>query len=377
MLLSIILLHLCAVSSDALNTSLTLPDVLGPSLVGTVFFELVDHTRVDPYAPTPQSRDLMVSIFYPVQHIRRYKRAPAYTSLYGDHLDTSIGLPPGTAASTTSKAYTGAYLHTDSNKQPPIILFSSGYGNSRVDYTGTLSNLASHGYLVIGVDHPYDADFVDYPDGRNATRYTNILDPESPETIISALDTRVKDVQFVLNVLSSNANLARQIPGIHGKLNVSKVGMFGHSFGGAATAGTMLVDPRVACGINMDGSIFGQVLDSGLDKPFLFVDVGPSHNRTTDASWSALWLKLRGWKAELSFFGSSHAAFSDQKVLYEQLRKRGGIPDMGDYFGTIEGERQKVLEDAYLTEFFGRCFGRREGNLLDGPSKKFPEVVVW
>lgn len=377
MLFQRIILLSSALATNALNTSFNLPDLLGPSLVGTVAFELIDHSRLDPYAPTIQPRDLMISVFYPVKHVRRYKLAPAYTPSYGHYLDISTGLPPGTSVSILSKAYQGAYLHTDTNELPPIIFFSSGYGNSRVDYTGTLSNLASRGYLVIGVDHPYDANFVDYPDGRNATRTENTLDPEKPETIVPALDARIKDIKFVLNMLSTNATIARQIPGIHGKLNDRKVGMFGHSFGGAATAGIMLTDTRFACGVNMDGSIFGPVLDSGLSKPYLFIDIGASHNRTNDASWSTLWSKLRGWKAELSFLGSSHPAFSDQKVLYEQLREAGALPDLGDIYGTIGGERQKVLEDAYLTAFFGKCFGTGGGTLLSGPSSKFPDVVVW
>jgi len=372
----LILLSL-ALATSALNTSLTLPDLLGPSLVGTVSFELIDHTRLDPYASPSQSRDLMVSVFYPVQHIRRYKLAPAYTPNYAAYLDAYVGLVPGTAATTMSKAYQGAYLHTDSNKLPPIVFYSSGYGNSRVDYTATLSNLASRGYLVIGVDHPYDANFVDYPDGRNATRSENFLDPEKPETVDVALDVRVKDMQFVLDTLSTNATVARQIPGVHGKLDGGKVGMFGHSFGGAATAGAMLVDPRFACGVNMDGTVFGPVVEAGLSNPFMFIDIGESHNRTTDASWSTLWSKLRGWKAELSFMGSSHLAFSDQKILYEQLKKTGGLPDLGDVYGTIGGEREKVLEDAYLTAFFDKCFGRNDGELLDGESEEFLEVVVW
>ena len=377
MLLQIAVLVSWALATNALNTSLTLPDLLGPSLVGTVSFELIDHSRLDPYAPTSQPRDLMISVFYPVKHVRRYKLAPAYTTSYGAYLDTSSGLPAGTAASTISKAYQGAYLHTENNKLPPILFYSSGYGNSRVDYTGTLSNLASQGYLVIAVDHPYDANFVDYPDGRNATRYENTLDPDKVETIAPALDIRVQDIQFVLNTLSTNSTIARQIPGIHGKLNDRKVGMFGHSFGGAATAATMLIDQRFACGVNMDGSIFGSVLDSGLAKPYLFIDIGADHNRTTDDSWSTLWSKLRGWKAELSFSGSSHSAFSDQIILYEQLKKMGVIPDLGDIYGAIAGERLKVLEHAYLTSFFGKCFGKGRGGLLNGPSEKFPEVVVW
>ncbi|KAG9240216.1 Alpha/Beta hydrolase protein [Calycina marina] len=357
------------------GASVSMPSLLGHSLVGTVSMELVDESRIDPYAPTPQPRDLMISVFYPVQHVRRYHLANAYTNLYAGYLDTLAALVPGTAKTIVSQAYQGAHLHQSASDVPPIIIFSPGYTGSRVDHTQTLSNLASHGYLVIGVDHPYDTGFVDYPDGRTAVNYKSLVDND--EDRVAAQEVRVKDIQFVLNTLATNATAARQIPGVHGALKAARVGIFGHSFGGAATANTLAVDLRFVCGANMDGSVYGPALSTGIDKPLMFFDTGPIHNRTTDTTWSILWEKLHGFKLELSFEGATHVAFSDQAVLYDYLRALDLIPSLGDFFGSIMGERMLELEYAYLTSFFDRCLRHGGGELLDGPSAKYPEVFYW
>jgi dienelactone hydrolase len=354
--------------------AISLPALLGDELVGTVNLELVDYSRNDSLAPSPRPRDLMVSVFYPAKHVRRYELAPAYTPPYATFLDALVGLQPGTAATVVSQAYASAYLHPSGRKAPNIVLFSPGYGMSRVDYTAAMSNLASHGYIVIGVDHPFDTAFIDYPDGRTAVAFQDILD--SPEAAAIVTDIRVADLSFILDSLSKNATLARQIPGVHGKFDVSRIGIFGHSLGGAAAASAMLADSRFICGANMDGSFWGSVAAAGLSKPFLLFNT-ETHNRTSDATWTSFWKNLRGWRLELTVEGSTHATFSDQATLYEELLGAGQIPDLGDYFGTVGGRTMLAIENAYLNAFFEMCFEGKKQKLLNGPSEEYPAVVFW
>ncbi|TAQ89877.1 hypothetical protein B7494_g1816 [Chlorociboria aeruginascens] len=347
---------------------------LCPGLVGTVALELVDYNRLDPLAPTPTPRDLMISVFYPVQHVHRYPLARAYTDLYAEYLDTVVPLPNGTAELAVSQAYACAYLHPYS--EPNILLFSPGYGNSRVDYTAALSDLASLGYIVIGVDHPYDTDFLDYPDGRIVINSSPPIN--STEEATTLTEIRVADMRFVLDILSNNATVARQIPGVHGRIDGSRVGIFGHSLGGATAALTMGVDSRFACGSNLDGDLFGDVVETGLDKAFLLIGSGV-HNRTSisDPGWETFYANSTGYKVEISVEGSVHGAFSDQAALYDDLRVLDLIPDLGDQFGTVKGERMLQIESAYLGALFGKCFTGKENALLKGPSDKFPEVYFW
>jgi dienelactone hydrolase len=295
--------------------------------------------------------------------------------LYAAFLDENIDLPPGTAATIISQAYESAYLHPSSGPNPPkIILFSPGYGGSRLDYTAAMSNLASNGYIVIGVDHPFDTAFIEYPDGRTAIAFTNLLD--TPEAAAFAVDVRAADVSFVLDALSENATLARQIPGVHGKLDVSRVGIFGHSLGGATAASAILADSRFICGANMDGTFWGKVVDTGVPKPFLLFNT-ENHNRTSDATWTSFWDHSTGWKLELTVKGSVHLTFSDEAALYEILVASGQIPDLGNLFGTVGGKTMLEIENAYFRAFFEKCFEGKKEELLEGPSKNFPAVVFW
>jgi len=47
--------------------------------------------------------------------------------------------------------------------------------------------------------------------------------------------------------------------------------MFGHSLGGATAAAAMLDDQRIKAGVNLDGTLFGPVVNAGLDRPFMLV----------------------------------------------------------------------------------------------------------
>ena len=128
----------------------------------------------------------------------------------------------------------------------PVVLFSPGFGVERELYAGLVEDLASHGYVVVAIDHPHDAGIVEFPDGH-------VVVPSSQMDITAALSVRVADTRFVLTEL---ARLDR-CGFFAGRLDLGHVGMFGHSLGGAAAASTMLVDPRIDAGADLDGVLFG------------------------------------------------------------------------------------------------------------------------
>ena len=51
-------------------------------------------------------------------------------------------------------------------KNFPLLVFSPGFDESSLTYASTLEDLASHGYVIAAIDHPYDATCVTLPDGR-------------------------------------------------------------------------------------------------------------------------------------------------------------------------------------------------------------------
>ena len=78
-----------------------------------------------------------------------------------------------------------------------VVLFSTGYGIERQLYTGLVEDLASHGYVVVAIDHPHDANIVSFPDGH-AVSIGNV--GESKNAISSALTVRIADTRYVLSL---------------------------------------------------------------------------------------------------------------------------------------------------------------------------------
>ncbi|KAH8687656.1 putative platelet-activating factor acetylhydrolase [Tricladium varicosporioides] len=227
------------------------------------------------------------------------------------------------------------------------------------------------------VDHPFDTAFVAYPDGRAA------LSPNGQiETIPEAerfVDVRVRDLKGVLDALGGNKTFAKQVPGIHGVLDVKSVGVFGHSLGGAASASLMLTDPRATCGANLDGLLVGPVVASGLPKGKEFLIVGAvGHNSSNDQSWSSFLNSTTGRKVELSVNGATHSSFNDFGYLYELGRKFGVIPDLGGSpFGTIDADRMLKLLDIWLGAWFDKCLrNQNDEGIFVGGSMVWPEVEV-
>ena len=175
-------------------------------------------------------------------------------------------------------------------------------------YTGLTEDLASHGYVVVAIDHPHDAAIVQFPDGH-------VVIPASQMDIQRAHTVRVADTRFVLTEL---ARLARS--GVFaGRLDLGRIGMFGHSLGGAAAASTMLVDRRIRAGADLDGLLFGQVRTSGLSRPFLLMNAEPGF--AAEPNRAGFWKKLRGPHYAVDVKRAQHFAFSDLVFLVPALMR--------------------------------------------------------
>lgn len=156
----------------------------------------------------------------------------------------------------------------------PAVLFSPAQGTTRLFYSAIAQTVASYGYIAVTIDTPYDEDIIEYPDGFEALQNNTIVqagtgsNPGGENAAISIIDlaveVRAQDASFVLDQLTNKTVVSQLIPGSTKGLNVSKVGMFGHSLGGAATAAAMLNDTRIAGGLNMDGALWVPLYNKGL-----------------------------------------------------------------------------------------------------------------
>ncbi|MBT2211061.1 lipase [Actinomadura sp. NEAU-AAG7] len=364
---------------------LCLPGPSGPRRIGTTSLHLVDRSRQDPWtAPAP--RELMISLWYPTLSGDAHRRAPWLTSagasLYLEQAGEDLQTPLDGVVLPMAHAGLGAPVNAR-GRGNPVVLFSPGHGSMRAMGTALVEDLASRGYVVAAIDHTYDSQFVEFPGGRLELKRDPTGSPE--EEIARAAKVRLEDTRFVLGRLAAlNAGRnpdaeGRELPnGLQGSMDLSRIGMFGHSLGGATAADIMAEDSRVLAGADLDGTIPGSVADTGLDRPFLLMS-NATHGRDNDPSWENFWSHLRGWRRELRLRDSGHQTYTDLSPLGQQLMRALPLPPpvaarLTEWIGTIDAGRAVAAERAYLGAFFDLHLRHRDDHLLSGPSPRYPEI---
>ena len=349
-----------------------LPEPTGPRPVGTTSLCLKDVSRPDPWAAGVSARELMVSLWYPAAPSggrRARYMTPAESALQLTSRGLT-GVPRDALSTVRTNAVTDA---TPAGRQRdlPLVVLSPGFTNSRSTLTALAEDLASHGYVVAGIDHTYESLATAFPDGR----VTTCLAREAPrsgrgEKVVAG---RAADVSFVLGELTG---AHPPWPGA-GLIDPLRMAMAGHSAGGAAAIAAMLADSRIRAGIDMDGATHAQIPDDGLSRPFLFL--GKQSNYTPGiggsipgkpgpaSTWERDWELLTGWKRWLLVAGAIHASFTDLALLADQigLGIGAGLP----------GSRSLDITRAYVRAFFDQHLRSRPQALLDQPSPRYPEVT--
>ncbi|KAI1372355.1 hypothetical protein F4677DRAFT_449477 [Hypoxylon crocopeplum] len=366
------------------GTQVLLPELTGPHNVGLRNLELVDYDRVDPFSPFGSPRDLMVTLFYPTadDFSGNIPLAPQFSPAVASYVDDLLSLPTGTAASLTTRARLDAPV-ADEATGAPTLLFSHGFGFTRGLYSALLQDLASWGWIVVAVDHPYDAGIVEYPDGR-IVRARNWSWPLDPPLRGLALDTRVADLLFVLSKLGGGSEMRvksglRVQQGAEGgyendtlwhSFNISRVVVLGHSFGGATAVQTLLNSSAIVAAADLDGFLYGPVVQSGTDKPVLVLGF-PEHFATDDPTAAPAWPALLGWKRDFTVVGTVHESYSDYSVFADILG------DEGPKAGTIPGTRMVQIMRTYIDVFFRKfLLGVGDDGFLNINSSSFPEVLL-
>lgn len=337
----------------------------GPHQVGTTSLYLKDESRPDPWAAGVDARELMVSLWYPTRspHGRRvqYMTPAESEALLRDGEITHL---PYDILTTTR---TNAFVDAPPAGRPrslPLIVLSPGFTKPRKTLSGLAEDLASHGYLVVAIDHTYENVATTFPDGRVAPCLA--CDRNWGDEFWAKLVAgRAADVSFVLDELTGRHP---KWPGAR-LIDPSRIAMAGHSVGGASTVHAMVADPRIRAGINLDGAAKDPLTGSGLSRPFLFF--GKESNYTPGSSpqadtWEWDWQRMTGWKRWLVVSGTVHPSFTDVGLLGEQA----GI----DFGADLPAARTSEITRRYVRAFFDLHLRHRPQPLLDQPSSRYPEV---
>ncbi|GID59974.1 lipase [Actinoplanes couchii] len=346
-----------AVTAAAL---IVLPAPTGDLPVGREVLHLTDRGREDPWVPGT-ARELMVSMYYPAKtsagRPARYL-TPVEAQLFIDDRGVGEYVDAATLSGTRSSARESAPPRAG---RYPLVVLSPGFTLHRHTQTHLAEELASNGFVVASIDHAYESSGTAFPGGRTleCTACEVLEEGEIPFPAVSR--NRGRDVSFVLDELAKG-RWARLI-------DRTRIGMAGHSIGGSGTASAMMADPRVRAGVNMDGTFFEPLPETGLNgRPFLMLGTTEHAPGGRDTSWDTTWARLDGWKRWLSVTGTGHLSFCDTPVIAEQAGIPSGVTP-------LPADRTVHLVREYVTAFFDQHLRGHHQAVLDGPTPANPEVL--
>ncbi|WP_449062871.1 alpha/beta hydrolase family protein, partial [Planomonospora algeriensis] len=335
------------------------PPPTGAHPVGTAALYLKDTSRPDPWNPDADARELKVTLWYPTGQ-RDGQRARYMTPKEAELLLKGSGLA-STPYETLSRTRTNAVENADpAGRGLPLVVFSPGFTKPVSTLTSLAEEVASHGYVVAGIDHPYESHGITLSDGRVAECIACDSDGD-PGFGTGAAQGRAADVSFVLDRLPSEW-------GGPGLIDYSRVAMVGQSMGGAGAMAAMVKDRRVRAGIDMDGTIYARIPESGLSRPFMFIGAPQHVPGGHDHSWDRDWKLLTGWKRWIVLTGAGHQSFTDIPLVADAI----GLDPIP---GMLPAARGSELTRTYVAAFLDRHLKSEPRPFLDEPSPGHPEVA--
>src|SRR5262245_4729191 len=266
----------------------------------------------------------------------------------------------------------------------PVVVLRAGASSGVINYSSLAEDLASHGYVVVGFDAAYRTGLVVFPDGRaigrteenNPKRCVAVGRNEQERCAARLIDAWNTDTAFVLDRLAQ-LNGSAVSDTFSNRLDMSRVGLFGHSFGGAAIAEFCRLDPRCKVGVDIDCAPHGRVIETGLRQPFMFLlsdhrrDADPE-SRQVKADIQSIYNRLPAdGRLALEIRGAFHFMFSDDGAVRKSSLVRGVVRLLGRL--EIDARRQLAVTSYCLRAFFD---AHLKGLDAPGaiPSPEYPEL---
>ncbi len=197
---------------------------------------------------TNHCREIMVRVYYPTNESTALG-SPYYNPLilnteYNFKMYASYAAPE-TKLDFTQFEATRSFTQENVNTaigQFPVVLFSPGSGNSVQDYENIITNLVSHGYVVVAINSIFLSGYTALPNGHMVTYEGND----------DAVHTqRSLDIEYIYNYINKiNSSLSNI-------MDTSRIGMMGHSDGANGVAQVLSTAPqyKVNAAIAMDTDV--------------------------------------------------------------------------------------------------------------------------
>jgi hypothetical protein len=398
-----LMMQSCGERMTTQNIETLRPAPTGPYAVGSRYFYLVDKDRPDLISPDPDDyRAVSLQVWYPAKPGPDDKpMLPSDRKLIEGYVQE--GALDSTILAEWAMEPTHSFLKARPFKAKtpfPVILYSaSGVINAN---TFLSEDLASHGYVVFAIGHPYWCEFYFDAEGKTTPidknneyykqlwqeeGYWRVLKTKKDITLAKTLEERTElyntlnqvmptevsdlrlwgeDIAFVVNQLKEMNSKTGFFKGI---MDVNRIGVMGYSKGGAAAGQYCLTaDDRCKAGVNLGGFMFGDIVEKNLKKPFLFM--------THIEPWAPNGIpigELFFARAENSAYmvavkDALHGNFCDMTLAKKYIKLEGIV-------GPIDGEKFSNIMNYYVGTFFDKYVKEVPGTVIEDLSSKYPEVI--
>lgn len=371
-----------------------LPRPTGKHLVGITYLSFIDDNRKELFDNNQESnREITVKVWYPSDN--ESNPEPYFLDAESEFAMKYFQFPEIFKNLRTNSSR-DVPMSSKENKYP-ILIFSHGFGEHYSQNTILMEELASHGYILFSISHHYECKFSSFPDGRliyldmNSQRFQKIMqeqqnpkamellqkmynasnDKERMQVLLetsNALPTILtespkywaEDISFFMDQLESMNNENKILKD---KLNLDRIGVFGMSLGGIATSEICLNDNRIKAGINIDGGLYGTLLNVKHQTHFMFL------NSKRFFGYGKLFIGESTVDCySLSVKDSDHYNFSDYSVY--------PVPSISFLLGTIDGEKTIEIMNVIVLAFFDKYLKENKDINLIEQAKKYPEIEI-
>lgn len=348
----------------SLWSQLELPAPNGPYTVGRTIFRWVDPSRPEVLTDNPDDfREVVALVWYP---------AVPGTGVPAEYVPDRPVIAKALAESGEISVWEVFGLRFIRSTSPlaaepvrdqgafPVVMLSPGNGTNVAFYTRIAAELASHGYIVIGLDHPYDVAAVELADGRVAPYDKDqwLLEMSAHQGYTAErIKVRVADVLFALDQLTRlNSDSTQPLAGL---LDLDSVAATGHSLGGITASEACKADARLRACLNWDGLQAGSPFSTDFTaapptQPFLFLtkesQIHPRQNQKFESTAESYWVVIHD---------AAHHHFTDGPSLMPTLLP---FPNQADHFMTL-------IQD-YSLAFLDQTLKGQTESLLKNPAEQ-------
>jgi dienelactone hydrolase len=383
------------------DSSFQFPPLNGPYQVGKTSYHWIDPNRAETYTsevydlqtqqlittpPPTDRRELMVRVWYPAVAEAEANPAPyvdaGFAIAASEALSEAYGVSPETFVELVTEnvqPYALADILVANEDSFPVIVLFPGFGSPPETYTAQAEQLASHGYVVVGVTPTHETP-VTFPDGRVTTQstvfdFSSANEETEQRTFDQAVKIRAEDVSFVLDQLE-RINCGESQDLFSNRLDLNNIGIMGHSLGGDTVIEAMRIDDRLDAGLALDGGDYGPMFngetDERLDRPFMVM-----FGEGDSFALESIYPSFLGDTYRLTIQGSKHNSFSDLALLtslFLTYSEQQTLP-IQEFLGAIAPERGAEIIDAYALAFFNQYLKHQDERLLAEASSDYPEVI--